>query len=91
MRMMAVDYGDVRTGVAFCDVREMLATAYDTVEERYAPKLAEKLAALAKAEKAEQIVVGLPRDMATGATPAAVWAICYRSLPDFRWCTRTSA
>ena len=46
MRMMAVDYGDVRTGVAFCDVREMLATAYDTVEERYAPKLAEKLAAL---------------------------------------------
>ena len=63
MRMMAVDYGDVRTGVAFCDVREMLATAYDTVEERYAPKLAEKLAALAKAEKAEQIVVGLPRNM----------------------------
>lgn len=60
MRMMAVDYGDVRTGVAFCDVREMLATAYDTVEERYAPKLAEKLAALAKTEKAEQIVVGLP-------------------------------
>ena len=37
--------------------------AYDTVEERYAPKLAEKLAALAKAEKAEQIVVGLPRNM----------------------------
>ena len=63
MRMMAVDYGDVRTGVAFCDVREMLATAYDTVEERYAPKLAEKLAALAKTEKAEQIVVGLPRNM----------------------------
>ena len=109
MRMMAVDYGDVRTGVAFCDVREMLATAYDTVEERYAPKLAEKLAALAKAEKAEQIVVGLPRNMdgsygyrcdasipwrelwAPGAPPAAVWAICYRSLPDFRWCTRTSA
>ena len=102
MRMMAVDYGDVRTGVAFCDVREMLATAYDTVEERYAPKLAEKLAALAKAEKAEQIVVGLPRNMdgtegpraevcRAGATPAAVWAICYRSLPDFRWCTRTSA
>ena len=25
MRMMAVDYGDVRTGVAICDVREMLA------------------------------------------------------------------
>ena len=94
MRMMAVDYGDVRTGVAFCDVREMLATAYDTVEERYAPKLAEKLAALAKTEKAEQIVVGLPRiwtaAMATGATPAAAWAICYRSLPDFRWCTRMS-
>ena len=92
MRMMAVDYGDVRTGVAFCDVREMLATAYDTVEERYAPKLAEKLAALAKVEKAEQIVVGLPRNMdgSYGYRCAAVWAICYRSLPDFRWCTRTS-
>ena len=91
MRMMAVDYGDVRTGVAFCDVREMLATAYDTVEERYAPKLAEKLAALAKTEKAEQIVVGLPRNMdGSYGYPAAAWAICYRSLPDFRWCTRMS-
>ena len=92
MRMMAVDYGDVRTGVAFCDVREMLATAYDTVEERYAPKLAEKLP---RQRKQSRSLWGCPgiwtAAMATGATPAAAWAICYRSLPDFRWCTRTSA
>ena len=31
MRMMAVDYGDVRTGVAFCDVREMLATKVQAI------------------------------------------------------------
>ena len=95
MRMMAVDYGDVRTGVAFCDVREMLATAYDTVEERYAPKLAEKLALLQGRESRADRCGAAPeygRQLwLPGATPAAVWAICYRSLPDFRWCTRTSA
>ncbi len=63
MRIMAVDYGDKRTGVAFCDVREMLASPYAVVEESYRPKLVTKLCEIAKKEGAEKLVIGLPRNM----------------------------
>lgn len=63
MRIMAVDYGDVRTGVAFCDRNEMLASPFCVIEERYAPKLIDKLKEIAAAEQAEKIVMGLPRNM----------------------------
>lgn len=63
MRMMAVDYGDSRTGVAFCDEMEMLASPFCVINERYAPKLIEKLKEIAVEQKAKQIVVGLPRNM----------------------------
>ena len=63
MKIMSVDYGDTRTGVAFCDVREVLASAYCTIEEQYRPKLVDKLVEIAKKEKAEMIVIGLPRNM----------------------------
>lgn len=61
--MMAVDYGDSRTGVAFCDEMEMLASPFCVINERYAPKLIEKLKEIAVEQKAKQIVVGLPRNM----------------------------
>lgn len=63
MRMMAVDYGDSRTGVAFCDEMEMLASPFCVINERYAPKLIEKLKEIAVEQKAKKIVVGLPRNM----------------------------
>lgn len=63
MRMMAVDYGDSRTGVAFCDEMEMLASPFCVINERYAPKLIEKLKEIAVEQKTKQIVVGLPRNM----------------------------
>ena len=60
---MSIDYGDTRTGVAFCDVREILASAYCTIEEKFRPKLVSKLTEIALKEKAEMIVIGLPRNM----------------------------
>lgn len=63
MRIMAVDYGDSRTGVAFCDEMEMLASPFCVINERYAPKLIEKLKEIAIEQKAKKIVVGLPRNM----------------------------
>lgn len=63
MKIMSVDYGDTRTGVAFCDAREILASAYCTIEETYQPKLVDKLAAIIEKEKPELIVIGLPRNM----------------------------
>jgi RNase H-fold protein (predicted Holliday junction resolvase) len=43
MKIMAIDYGDVRTGIAFCDVREILASPYSVIKETYQPKLVSKL------------------------------------------------
>lgn len=63
MIIMAVDYGDVRTGVAFCDATETLASPYTVIKESYAPKLADRLLALAAEKGAGKIVVGMPVNM----------------------------
>ncbi len=63
MVIMSVDYGDVRTGVAFCDKSEILASPYTVIKETYLPKLAAKLCDIAAQKKAEKIVVGLPVNM----------------------------
>lgn len=63
MVIMAVDYGDVRTGVAVCDKYEMLGVPLTVVREAYAPRLADRIAELADEKKAELLVLGLPRNM----------------------------
>lgn len=63
MKIMSVDYGDVRTGVAFSDINETLASPYTVIKETYQPKLIDKLCDLIKKENAEKVVVGLPRNM----------------------------
>ncbi len=63
MKIMSVDYGDVRTGVAFSDINESLASPYGVIKESYQPKLIDKLCEIIKKENAGKIVVGLPRNM----------------------------
>ena len=60
---MSIDYGDARTGIAFCDKNEILASAYTTINESYQPKLVKKIVEIIEAEQPEKIVVGLPRNM----------------------------
>lgn len=63
MKIMSVDYGDARTGIAFCDKNEILATAFTTINESYVPKLVSKIKEIVDEQKPEMIVVGLPRNM----------------------------
>lgn len=63
MRILAVDYGDKRTGIALCDKNEILASPYTVINEDYLPKLVKKISDIAEKEKAEKIIVGLPRNM----------------------------
>ncbi len=63
MRIMAVDFGDSRTGIAVCDKDEILASPLTVITEYNFEKCAEKVAELSKKEKAEMIVVGLPKNM----------------------------
>ncbi len=48
MKILAVDYGDARTGLAACDPGEMLASPVGTVEHWDPQKVAEQAAKAAK-------------------------------------------
>lgn len=63
MKIMAIDYGDVRTGIAFCDKNEILASPYCVINESYQPKLVNKISEIVESQKPEKIVIGLPRNM----------------------------
>ena len=63
MRIMAIDYGDARTGIAVSDALGMLTGDAWTVNEPNTLKVADIIASEAKARQAERIVVGYPRNM----------------------------
>lgn len=63
MIIMAVDYGDARTGIAVCDKMEFLASPVTVIEEWNAQKCLEKVAAAARETRAEEIIVGFPKNM----------------------------
>ena len=63
MVILGVDLGKARTGIAVCDKSELLASPVEVVNEHNRERLLERVAQLAKARRAEQIVVGLPRNM----------------------------
>lgn len=63
MKILAVDYGDARTGLAISDASELLATPLPQIEEKSMNKAAAAILEAARAQKAEMIVVGLPRNM----------------------------
>ena len=63
MRIMAIDHGDVRTGVAVCDKSELLASPVKTIRETDEDKLITEIAELSKEYRADMFVVGLPVNM----------------------------
>lgn len=63
MKILAVDYGDARTGLAISDASELLATPLPQIEEKSMNKAAAAILEAARDQKAEMIVVGLPRNM----------------------------
>ncbi len=63
MIILAVDLGKARTGLAISDKTGFLASPLGMIEEKSPKALLEKVADRAKAEKAELIVVGLPKNM----------------------------
>ena len=60
---MSVDFGDARTGLAICDKSEFLASPVCVVQERHFERCADTVAAKAKEQGAELIVVGYPKNM----------------------------
>ena len=63
MKIMSVDYGDMRTGIALSDIRGILASPLTVIKESYQPKLAKKIVSLAIDNDVKTVVIGLPRNM----------------------------
>ena len=71
MKIMSVDYGDARTGLAVCDRTEFLASPIGTIEECNAQILAMKVAHMAEQYEVGMIVIGLPINMNGSEGPRA--------------------
>ncbi|MBQ3133125.1 MAG: Holliday junction resolvase RuvX [Clostridia bacterium] len=63
MRILAVDLGLARTGLAISDETEFLASPVGTIAERRLDRLCEKIATAAAEQRAAMIVVGHPKNM----------------------------
>lgn len=62
-KYLGVDYGDVRTGLAECDVSGMLASGITTIKEGGMRKTAIRVAKEAEMRSCKKIVIGLPKNM----------------------------
>ena len=60
MRVLALDYGSARTGVAVSDPTGTVARPLGVVERAESEEGLERLAELVRSEEAERVVVGLP-------------------------------
>lgn len=60
MRVLALDYGPARTGVALSDPTGTVARPLGVVERASSPEGLDRLAELARAEGVGRIIVGLP-------------------------------
>ncbi len=63
MRIMALDYGDARTGVALSDPTGFLAGQTFLIKSRKQEVVLEELAALVQRQGAQELVMGYPRNM----------------------------
>lgn len=63
MRVMAIDYGDARTGVAISDPSGLLSGFTTVIHSRNRETVLAQLAALCKERGADRLVMGFPRNM----------------------------
>lgn len=63
MKVMAIDYGDARTGVAISDPTGLIVGDTLVIPDRNRERVAAKLADLAKERRVDVLVMGFPRNM----------------------------
>ena len=71
MRIMALDYGDARTGVAISDLNGILCGETLVLNEWDAERLAQRVSALARERGCGLILLGLPLNMDGSDGPRA--------------------
>lgn len=71
MRVLAVDYGDARTGIAVSDLLCSIVGSTTVIHSRNQEKTLREIAALVKEKEVSEVVVGLPRNMDGSEGPRA--------------------
>ena len=74
MKIMGIDYGDARTGIAISDLLCTIVGSTTVVPSRNVDKAIADIVRLAKENSVGQLVVGLPRNMDGTEGPRA--ALC---------------
>jgi len=62
-RILGVDFGDVRTGIAICDASRFLASGMSVISPGGIEKVAQAIAEIAEEQGVCAIVIGLPVNM----------------------------
>ncbi len=70
-KIMAVDYGDARTGIAISDLLCSIVGSTTVIHSRKDEKTLEEICRLVQANSIGQIVVGLPKNMDGSEGPRA--------------------
>lgn len=63
MRIMAIDYGDARTGIAISDAAGLLAGFTTVIHSRSREGVLREIQALVQTRQVDGLVLGLPRNM----------------------------
>ena len=71
MKIMAIDYGDARTGVAISDLLGTLVGRTAVIHSRNREKTAAEIKKLLEESGAERLVMGFPRNMDGSEGPRA--------------------
>ncbi|MCQ2558699.1 MAG: Holliday junction resolvase RuvX [Oscillospiraceae bacterium] len=98
MRVMAIDYGDARTGLAISDAMGILCGEAFTVAEWNTEKLIARIAEETKSRGVERLVLGLPKNMDGTEGPRAEKARAFKAMleeavdvPIFLWDERRTS
>lgn len=82
MRIMAIDLGDARTGLAVSDAMGILCGEAWTMEEWDMERAAKRIAEAAKERGVERLVLGLPKNMDGSEGPHAEKSREFKAMLD---------
>ena len=82
MKIMAIDYGDARTGIAISDALGMICGFSTVIHDRRETAVAQEIAALCKTHRVTQLVLGLPKNMNDSEGPRAEKSRAFGALLD---------
>lgn len=63
MRLMGIDFGDARVGIALSDPLMIMSQGYKTILNDGTDSLFEEIASIIKEKEVTKIIIGLPKNM----------------------------